>query len=314
MLGGRVGRGLQIRSRRSNANFGLVLLHHEIAPTQGSRDELLPALGADAFRAQLRRLQRSYDVVPLAEILERTTQRSAGDPIPVAITFDDDLSNHAAVAAPILEEFGFPATFFLCGRSLGGPLPFWEQDLKMILSRGAEACASLEKELTKRWPWARLDGHIAAFTATVKALPPAQRDEIAARLRELVGPQAPDEGLSRSAVKNLADTGFEIGFHTLRHYSLPTLDDEQLEIAMQEGLDDLSEVIGYRPRTIAYPYADGDLRVAEAARKAGFETGFVLGHAPLRADQHPFLLARFVAMAESQNIFDWGLGLAGGTR
>jgi peptidoglycan/xylan/chitin deacetylase (PgdA/CDA1 family) len=298
------------RARRSAARIGLVLMYHEISPVHGGPDDVLPALGADLFRVQLEHLRDSYEVVPLRELLARAEGRRAGDRIPVAITFDDDLSNHAAVAAPMLEEFGFPATFFLCGNTLDGPSPFWWQDLQAILDRGPEAWEECRRELARTWPWAALDGRRSDFTNTIEAGPPELRDAVATKLREIAGSDVLDEGLSPEAVRDLAGRGFEIGFHTLRHYRLETLTGDALDRAMSEGIDVLSEAAGTRPTSIAYPHAKADLRVAEVAQRAGFERGYLVGDLPTTAEQHPLLLARVGAGTDSLPIFKWVLGRA----
>jgi peptidoglycan/xylan/chitin deacetylase (PgdA/CDA1 family) len=308
LVGGGAGRFFQRRSRRSDQKIGLVLMHHEIAPTQGDPSRLVPALGADLFRAQLERLKRDYQVVALSEVVARAQDRSPGDPIPVAITFDDDLANHAAVAAPILEEFGFTATFFLCGNSLDGPSPFWWQDLQVILDREPDAWPKLRKKLADDWSWARVDGQVHDFTNTIESSRPQQHDAICARLRELAGDEVLDEGLPAQAVKDLAAGGFEIGFHTRHHYLLKMLDEQQLDREMQEGVPEIEEAIGGRLTTIAYPHAQGDLRIAEAAQRAGFELGFVCGQMPVTADQHPLLLGRVVGWVDAAGTFDWLLG------
>jgi peptidoglycan/xylan/chitin deacetylase (PgdA/CDA1 family) len=286
----------------------LVLIHHEIAPTQGDpAKDLLPALGADLFRAQLEHLKRRYAVVPLSDLAARAAERERGEPLPVALTFDDDLANHAAVAAPILSEFGFPATFFLCARSLNGPSPLWLQDLQAILDAGPESWPDLQAQLARDWPWARLADRPTDLLLTIETLPRAEHDAIGAKLREIAEPRAIDAGLSSEAVKSLVDGGFEVGFHTLGHYDLQTLAANELEEAMQEGLDELEKVIGRRPTSIAYPYGRADLRVADAAREAGFERGFIGAHAATTPDQHPMLMARVVGWTESLDAFSWAL-------
>lgn len=269
---------------------------------------LVPALGEHIFRAQLEHLGRHYEVVSLRELLQRLGRRRPGQRLPAAITFDDDLSGHAAIAAPTLEEFGFPATFFLNANTLRGPSPFWWQDLRTILDRGPGAWDELQARLAERWPWGRLRGTVADLANTIEASPPGQRDELAALLREQAGSDAIDPGLPRETVREMADRGFEIGFHTLRHYSLLTLNDGELDRAMTEGLDELAEAVGYRPTTISYPHGKADLRVAAAAQRAGFELGFVTGHAATTAEQHPMLLTRVVAWTDSLGSFAWALG------
>jgi peptidoglycan/xylan/chitin deacetylase (PgdA/CDA1 family) len=307
----RVPRLIERRSRRSTRPVGLVLAYHEIAAAQGNRErEIVPALGAELFRAQLEYLRRHYEVVPLQELLARIRDRAPGERIPVALTFDDDLSGHASVAAPILEEFGFPATFFLSGNCLQSASSFWWQDLQAILNRGPEEWPAVRETLAEDWPWARLDGGIYELAKTIEVLAPDQRDALSARLRELAGPEPPDDGLSTDAARGLVQRGFEVGFHTLRHYSLQTLDGADLDRAMSEGLDELEEVAGYRPTAIAYPHARADLRVAEAAQRAGFQLGVIMRGGAARLDQNPLLLDRVDAWTNSIGGFAWNLGRA----
>ncbi|MGH2981116.1 MAG: polysaccharide deacetylase family protein, partial [Solirubrobacterales bacterium] len=307
LVSGGAGRLYGRRNRRSGRAVGLVLVHHGIAADQDPDAALLPALGADLFRAQLEYLRRHYEVVPVRDLAQRLRERSPGDRLPVAITFDDDLAGHASLAAPILEEFGFPATFFLNANTLDGPSTFWWQDLQAVLDRGQPAWEELKRRLAERWTWAGLGGTVGELSETIEASPPKQRDAIAEAISQVAGPPI-DRGLPAETVKDLVGRGFEIGFHTLRHYSLPTLDDRELRRAMSEGVEELADVVGYRPKAISYPHGKADLRVAEAAEQAGFELGFITGHAATTPEQHPLLQARLVAWTDSLGSFAWALG------
>lgn len=300
---------IERRCRRSSRPVGLILMHHEVAPTHGNPDhDLVPAQGKDVFHGQLKHLSRHYQVVPLRDLVARALERSPGERLPVALTFDDDLSCHASIVAPMLETFSFPATFFLNGNSLNGPSPFWWQDLQVIVNRGPEALSSLRRELADEWSWARLDGRISDLTNTIEALPPDERDAVSARLRELAGAEVADDGLPAAAIKSIVDRGFEIGVHTRRHYALQTLDAAGLDRAMTEGVDELAAVIGCRPTAIGYPHGKADLRVADAAQRAGFELGAICTHAAANPEQHPLLLDRVSALTNSVEQFAWGLG------
>ena len=70
-------------------------------------------------------------------------------------------------------------------------------------------------------------------------------------------------------VERLAAAGFEIGFHTLHHDPLPSLDDPALAEAMIEGKDALERAAGTPIVAIAYPYGDADQRVADGRTLSG---------------------------------------------
>lgn len=72
---------------------------------------------------------------------------------------------------------------------------------------------------------------------------------------------------------------------------------------MREGIDELENVIGYRPTAIAYPHAKADLRIAAAAQQAGFDLGVVCRHAATTERQHPLLIDRVSALTTSLGSF-----------
>jgi peptidoglycan/xylan/chitin deacetylase (PgdA/CDA1 family) len=207
----------------------------------------------------------------------------------------------------MLTEHGLPATFFLTGRTLDGPSPFWWQDLQAVSSRGESAMNEMRFRLEETWPWARAAGDVRDLAATIEGLPPAERDAVAACLRALAGSEVPDPGLPAETVRELATAGFDIGFHTFRHDALPPLAQPQLEQAMHEGLEALEGAAGRRPVAISYPHCRADLRVAHAADKAGFTTGVVCSGRAARLDRPPLLTDRVNGWAPSLDEFTWNL-------
>jgi peptidoglycan/xylan/chitin deacetylase (PgdA/CDA1 family) len=244
----------------------------------------VPALGTELFAAQVRHLASGYRLVEASELLAATRERRRGERFPVAITFDDDLSSHVDAAAPILSSAGATATFFVSGASLHGPHRFWWERLQ----------AALDDDLDL----SELDLHPAPNKAAIhevglriQSLPPRSRDELDARLTVLVGPDPQESGLRAEALRRLAASGVEIGFHTRRHDALPALGDAELAEAMRAGRSELEDVVGPL-QTISYPHGLADARVAAAARAAGFEAGFTGVPAAVTSGSDPLLLDR----------------------
>jgi peptidoglycan/xylan/chitin deacetylase (PgdA/CDA1 family) len=288
-------------ARRSAASVGLVLVYHEIRPVAGDhRRDLVPALSVAGFREQLAHMARHYEAVALGDLPSRLDARAAGDRVPVALTFDDDLACHVEYAAPALADHDLPATFFLTGRSLDGPDPFWWQDLEAL---GRDAAGA---RLAPDWPWARRAGSLHALGRTIEDLTPAERDAVAASLRGA----AEDRGISAAAARQLVGGGFEIGFHTRRHDPLPPLADEELARAMDEGREALAALTGGPMTAIAYPHGRADLRVSQAAAQAGYAIGLIwTGRATCGGDP-PLLIDRIDGWAASVDVFAWHLARA----
>jgi peptidoglycan/xylan/chitin deacetylase (PgdA/CDA1 family) len=269
--------------RWSDRKVGIALLHHRVGDPPGDPEtELSPALGTAEFERQLERLASRHRVVRASGLLQAVATRRRGERIPVAITFDDDLSSHRRVSAPALLRHGLTATFFLSGASLERPYRYWWERLQEAFDRGLDVAETLN-----------LPGNgLHELAGAIRELNPARRAEVAERLGELVGPDPADAGLRADDVRWLADAGFEIGFHTRDHHYLPNLDDAALRDAMSEGRDRLADVADQPLESIAYPHGGVDSRVAAAARTAGFKTGFTTGAEAATASTDPLLIGR----------------------
>jgi peptidoglycan/xylan/chitin deacetylase (PgdA/CDA1 family) len=286
LVRGSVTLGLRLVLRLSARRAGLVLVYHALAEQPGDRDrELVAPHSTTVFERQLRHLQDCYRLVRADELPEAVRRRRRGERLPVAVTFDDDLPSHVELAAPILRRHGATATFFLCGASLDGPFTFWWQRLQDAYDEGR----ALPVEA---------DG-IHESALRIEAMTPAERAEIADRLGTQLGPGPRGTGLGAEQARALAESGCDIGFHTVRHDRLPGLDDEALEAALRDGRERLEAVVGRPLTTIAYPHGKADARVADAARAAGFRLGFTGRYEPVVPTTDPLLLGRIEPSPEA---------------
>jgi peptidoglycan/xylan/chitin deacetylase (PgdA/CDA1 family) len=244
--------------RLSGVKRGLALVYHGISERpEPAHDRVVPLIDAKLFEWQLRHLRRHYRVVPASELPAAARERARGEPFPVAVTFDDDLSSHAAIARPVLERVGVPATFFICAAWLGGRDHIWWETLEHAAHRGVSLSAIVSAEAPSPL-------HEAA--ARLQAMAADERDEAVALLEAQAG-APPGARMGERDVDSLAKAGFEIGFHTLRHPVLPQLEEPELAAAMTDGREQLEEMAGHPIRAIAYPHGQADGRVAAAARK-----------------------------------------------
>ena len=75
---------------------------------------------------------------------------------------------------------------------------------------------------------------------------------------------------SWAQLRALADAGWEIGSHTRSHPHLTQIDAESLRQELHDSRRELESGLARPCRSLAYPYADVDARVVEAAAGAGY--------------------------------------------
>jgi peptidoglycan/xylan/chitin deacetylase (PgdA/CDA1 family) len=280
-------------TRLSSAKLGVAVVYHRVAASPGNPErELLPAHGIRTLEAQLLHLRSRYRPVPASHLPREVALRRRGRRVPVAITFDDDLTSHVELAAPTLRSLGLPATFFLSGASLEAPHAFWWERLQTAVDRGVPLA-----DLHRRLPAAVASGpsDLYGLGQRIEALTPDARRRFADELAALVGPDPDDAGLRSDHVRRLVDDGFEIGFHSLGHDPLPGLPDRELSAALREGRDRLEAITGRPLTVIAYPHGLADERVARAAASAGFACGYTTRGEAVSAGSDAHLLGRVEA-------------------
>jgi peptidoglycan/xylan/chitin deacetylase (PgdA/CDA1 family) len=80
----------------------------------------------------------------------------------------------------------------------------------------------------------------------------------------------------------LSQRAFTIGSHTVTHPHLTSLSDGDLERELRDSRMHVESRLGRRCTLLAYPYGEHDSRVHAAARRAGYEAAFALGHGASR--------------------------------
>src|SRR3954469_2820259 len=76
--------------------------------------------------------------------------------------------------------------------------------------------------------------------------------------------------MSWDELRELADSGWEIGSHTISHPRLTTLPDDALARERRESRAAVEDGLARPCTTVAYPYGDVDDRVVASARAAGY--------------------------------------------
>jgi peptidoglycan/xylan/chitin deacetylase (PgdA/CDA1 family) len=243
---------LQPAMRLANSGRPRVLAYH------GVHD-------VDRFERQIRYLAAMHVPVTLDAWL---TAVRTGTPLPsgaVLVTFDDGDRSVLEKGLPVLREYGVPAVIFVIAGLLDTDVPFWWDEVDLLVRDGASAQGA--------------EGTPEEMVRMLKRVPNARRLEIleelraAAVLREVGSRQLESEELAL-----LRDGGIEIGNHTLTHPCLDRCEDMDVEVEIERAHAILSRTCGSAPRVFAYPNGNLDHRAEAVLRRLGYEAAFLFDH------------------------------------
>ena len=181
-----------------------ILVYHRIVDGPRSALNVPPW----RFRQQMNFLRLHFRVVPLSGLI--ATLRHGGEftAPTVAITFDDGYRDNLTEAAPVLAEFGLPATLFVAPGPQELGEPFWWDTLALAGITDPEILGRL-----KQRPHAEF---IQAIEVARKQVGPAR---LAETVRELY--------LTWDELRRWAALGHEVGAHTMTHPIMPQVSPAQ---------------------------------------------------------------------------------------
>jgi len=275
--------------RYSRRPVGFALVYHAVGPRTGDpARELVPPHGRELFAAQIRFLARRFRPVRASELLDAVHNRAPWGRVPVAVTFDDDLASHRLEVLPVLERYGVPGTFFLAG-PVRPPKPLWWSWLQKTFDAGLLVPG---------------DADIHALAQTVENLPPDQRDRESLRLASMAVDDVGPAAMAVGDIRALDAAGSEIGFHTVGHYALPTLDAATLASEVTRGRAELANEAAQPVTSFAYPHGKNDAAACEAVATAGYELAFTTSAEPVTGVTDPLRVGRLQPSFESVDEFE----------
>ena len=161
--------------------YAPILLYHHVGNPRAGRFNVT----VDHFRAQMQWLHdNGYVSVSVDQIAAALRGEGELPPKPVAITFDDGWKDQLNNAVPILNEFGYIATFYIVGRwaNSESPLTMNWKDVQGLRAQGYWIAAhslshKTETRLKPAALWQEIIGgrdliaHAISETATTHAYP-----------------------------------------------------------------------------------------------------------------------------------------------
>lgn len=93
-------------------------------------------------------------------------------------------------------------------------------------------------------------------------------------------------------IKEMADAGWEVGSHGMRHYDLTSLSPEDMRYEIVESKKFLEKKLDVPVNTIAYPFGASNNAVIDYARFAGYLAGMSVGVTNDQGPGYLFVLQR----------------------
>lgn len=297
------------------ARLSILIFHRVLA----ERDQLFPdEVDAGRFNCIIGWLKQWLTILPLDDALMRLRR---GD-LPAraaAITFDDGYADNLMLAAPILQQHGVTATFFIATGFLDGGRMWNDTVIESIRSTNQpiiDACflglgclAILETKDKK--------ASLARLITAIKHLPREQRSIAVTRIAESCQTKLPDDlMLTSNQLKELRNMGMGIGAHTVNHPILAMTDDDNARQEIADGRDFLEGLLGERIGLFAYPNGrianDYTQAHADMVKKLGFDAALTTQWGVSRTNSDFYHLPRFTPWDRTRTRF--GLRLLLNTR
>jgi peptidoglycan/xylan/chitin deacetylase (PgdA/CDA1 family) len=232
--------------------------------------------GTRGFHQQLQFLRRAMHVVSLGDAL-RTW--NAGRELPmrsVSLTFDDGYRDSLDIAAPMLEQYSLPATFFFVPAFVSRDSYAWWERLAWAVRSATKPVVSWHDRAITLGDRAQRAEVVEELAVELKTRSCTERERAVEELVEQLAPDATfrdDLFLDWDQSRALVRRGFEAGSHSSRHAILaretPT---EQLEdVSRSKKL--LEHELDIPIELLAYPNGEhGDFTPAtfDALRRAAY--------------------------------------------
>ncbi len=210
------------------------------------------------FRSHLDLLRQHYNVLPLSEVVGAMIEGRDPGINTVAITFDDGYRNNVALAAPLLAEYGFPATFYVSSGFVDGTAVPWWYELRAAVActrkkvvelpnGSAASMDTVESRMTAVMTWER-------FLRTQTAINRLRYMEEVRMMCSLDRVDMPYPLMGRDEIRRLIDMGFEVAPHTVSHISMSHENKEVIESEIRSSILAITEITGQPITTYSYPH------------------------------------------------------------
>jgi len=222
--------------------------------------------------------QTYFTAGSLTDIYQRWLTGEHPDKPFLAITFDDGQLDNLQYGLPILNEFGFKATFYIPVSNIDEKNILWHDRIgycaRAAKNQGEEAMQKTLKlaqsfGIPANWT-VSFENHLVQHA---KRIPPERRLNLVKAIEDMLGTAPPDWGrlMTWDEIRLIGQEGHEIGSHSMTHTLMPQCSDADLQYEIINSKKRLEDELKTDMQSFCYPNGDYDARSVDAVNKAGYQ-------------------------------------------
>ena len=285
-----------------------ILLYHGVTDETGDGifNYRAKFVSTQAFRAHMEWVKKTFKVLPLAELIERS-QAGTLPPRALAITFDDGYRNNYSDAYPILRELGLPATFFITTDFIEKPSPLPVDMIEYAIGKTMQPQITLEiGGEQKQFSLENRQARIAADMVLRKHMKTLPAERAQAFIEDIVracgcdlrqafdaSPYCP---MTWDQMREMEMNGMSFAPHTRTHPILSRLPREAAADEITGSKDVLRRELANPLSVFAYPNGGRDdytQETIEILKAAGLNASLTTESRTLGPSESPYTLPRF---------------------
>jgi peptidoglycan/xylan/chitin deacetylase (PgdA/CDA1 family) len=267
------------------------------------------------FRSHMELIARQYDPITLDNLRGFLQGEQNLPRRPVVITFDDGYADNLEVAAPIMNRWGIPGTFYVTVGCIDQRRPPWVSRLRYAFF------SSQRKEWSddsgRQWSLMDNSKREAAFLNACEqcARKTGEVQEHFVRSIEVfleagIIPEENNIMLSWNQARQLLQLGHSVGSHTLTHPNVAHIDQEQILVELRDSKQRLQAELGQPVPHFSYPcpilQPHWSRQTVAVCRQVGYQTAVTTNAGPVRAGDDLFTLHRVPAPPDADDL-GWNL-------
>lgn len=311
-----------VRRVRSGGRRILILSYHRVVDDfTGAMQTSIPGLliSRETLRRQLEDIAASgYEFVTMERTLEVISGRRVAKKDLCLVTFDDGYRDVYQHGLPVLKHMGIPGIMYVPSGVIGTQkrfnhdhlhhlfLTLQRRSFRPLLAALPPECVGITDAVAKLQitPAQAVDVFLGCNSGALAA---TLVEALSAQLGG--GPElVPEEGAAMSwdEVRDMANSGIEIGAHTVTHTVLPMEEPGRAEWEIRNSKAEIEQQLG-RP-CVDFAYCNGwySDELVRMLTRAGFRSAVTTEDLPNRIGGDPFTLKRKVLWENFSVGFDGG--------